>query len=260
MNFFAAYRRGFTRWQASGLHLFISATIAAVVLTVMLGVWYPPPIFQAEGGMGLVFILVGVDVVIGPLITLIIFKSGKWGLKFDLFTIATLQIAALLYGVYIVYVARPVYLVLVKGQFELVTAVELTPKWLEEARRPEFRSLPVTGPEWVAFDMPANEDERQVIIQSVIFGGGRDAQHYPKYYLPYAERAKAVLADAQTIEAVRKTSPHTARVIDAWLKQAGKRDADVRHFPMRTRFEWIAVLVDATSGEIVKLLLIPDQA
>ena len=79
-----ASSRGFTRWQASATHLLISVAIAAVALFVLLRVWYPPPLFTAEGGNDLLFILVAVDVVIGPLITLIVFKSGKPGLRFDL--------------------------------------------------------------------------------------------------------------------------------------------------------------------------------
>jgi hypothetical protein len=257
MDAAVAIRKGLTRWRASGLHLLISATIAAAVLTFMLAVWYPRPLFEAEGGLGLVFILVGVDVVIGPLITLIIFKSGKWGLKFDLWTIATLQLAALFYGGYVVFAARPVFLVLIKGQFEVVTAVELKPEWLKEARRPEFRSLPVSGPKMVAFDMPTDASESKAMVFSAVFEG-RDLQHYPKYYLPYPERARAALGTALSIDTVRRQSPHAARVIDAYLEESGRRDADVRYYPMRTRFEWIAVVVDAKSGDVVKMLLVPD--
>ena len=62
--------RGFTRWRAAGTHLLISVAIAAAALFVLLRVWYPPPLFTAEGGNDLLFTLVAVDVVIGPLITL----------------------------------------------------------------------------------------------------------------------------------------------------------------------------------------------
>ena len=258
MSVAAASRTGLSRWQASGLHLSISAAIAAVVLALMLGVWYPRPLFEAEGGLGLAFILVGVDVVIGPLITLIIFKSGKWGLKFDLCTIATLQLAALIYGGYVVFEARPVFLVLAKGQFEVVTAAELRPQWLDEAQRPEFRKLPVTGPTMVAFEMPADGKGNQDLVFTALFEG-RDLQHYPKYYVPYAERARAELSGALAIDKVRRESQEAARVIDAYLKDTGRREADVRYFPMRTRYEWIAVLVDAKNGDVVKMLLVPNS-
>src|SRR5688572_11809421 len=64
--------RKLTRWQASGLHLLISIAIAAAALAVTLLVWYPRPLFEASGGTGLLYILVGVDVAIGPLITLVV--------------------------------------------------------------------------------------------------------------------------------------------------------------------------------------------
>src|SRR5262245_27659918 len=105
MGAFAVQSR-LTRWHASGIHLLISAAIAGIALSVMLLVWYPGPLFEACGGTGLLFILIGVDVVIGPLITLIIFRIGKRGLRFDLCAIAVLQLSALLFGSYVLFEAR----------------------------------------------------------------------------------------------------------------------------------------------------------
>ena len=85
----------------------LSFAVATAVLAFMLSLWYPGPLFEAAGGDRLVFILVAVDVTLGPLITLVIFKAGKKGLKFDLAVIASLQLAALVYGMHTVYVARP---------------------------------------------------------------------------------------------------------------------------------------------------------
>src|SRR5258708_3551429 len=66
-----------SRWQAAGIHLGISALIAAVVLVVLYLVWYPSPYFTAMGGDQFALLVVGVDVVIGPLITLIIYRANK---------------------------------------------------------------------------------------------------------------------------------------------------------------------------------------
>ena len=46
----------------------------------------------------LILLMIGVDVVIGPLLTLIVFDPKKKHLKFDLVVIAALQLAALAYG------------------------------------------------------------------------------------------------------------------------------------------------------------------
>src|SRR5712692_5969992 len=135
-----------TRWQASGLHLLISIAIAAAVLALMLSLWYPGPLFEAAGGNDLLFILVAVDVVVGPLITLVIFRSGKRGLKFDLAVIGVLQIGALVYGMHAAYLARPVFIVFVVDQFQVASALQLDPEELAKAKYPEFRQAPLGGP------------------------------------------------------------------------------------------------------------------
>jgi hypothetical protein len=62
---------------------------------LMLAVWYPQHYFAAMGGTTLILLLIGVDVVIGPLITLIVFDPKKKSLRFDLAVIAVLQLGAL---------------------------------------------------------------------------------------------------------------------------------------------------------------------
>jgi len=245
--------KAFSRWQAAGTHLLICVAIATAVITVMLGVWYPGPLFEAAGGSGLLYILVGVDVILGPLLTLIVFKSGKRGMKFDLTMIGLVQVAALVYGVHIVFLARPAFMVFVKDRFELAAAVELDPAELAAAKYPEFRSASWTGPLLVATDTPTEPKERERLIDASL--AGLDLQHFPRYYAPYAERTKEVLAKADTIARLRVAEPVTARAVDAYLASSGTKEADVRVLMLRTRFAWIAVLVDPKTARPVKMLL-----
>ena len=71
----------------------------------MFWVWYPTPYFAIDGGWQVLRILAGVDVVLGPLLTFIVFKIGKPSLKFDMSCIILMQIGALIYGGMII---RPV--------------------------------------------------------------------------------------------------------------------------------------------------------
>jgi len=245
--------RRLTRWQASGLHLLISIAIAAAALAVMLLVWYPRPLFEACGGTGLLYILVGVDVVIGPLITLVVFKAGKRGMRFDLVVIGLLQLAALLYGSYIMFEARPVYIALIKGQFEVVTAVEVSPDQLAQARRPEFRRLPLDGPKLVYIEM--TEQERSEVVQSV-FAGGPDIHMRPKYYVPYAERSREAVAQVQRLEHARRTWPEAVPLIDRYLAESGRKEADTVYLPGRAPFGWIIALVDAKTGAVLDFLFV----
>lgn len=242
-----------TRWQASGIHLLISIVIAAVALFVLLRVWYPPPFFVAEGGNELLFILIAVDVIIGPLITLIIFKVGKPSLRFDLTVIALLQACALIYGVYVMFVARPVYVVLAIDQFVTVRANDLEPEDIAQARDPAFRSLPLTGPRFVAVDIPKDIKEIGRIMAEAQ-QTGKVVTQLPKYFVPYAQHQKQALAQAQPLEPALQRGGDFAALARQFLNDSGRQAADLKFLVVQMRRGYGAVLVDAETGAIVTLL------
>jgi hypothetical protein len=246
-------KRRLTRWHASGIHLLISAGIAAAVLTLMLAVWYPQPFFEATGGNDLALILIGVDVVLGPLLTLIVYKAGKRGLKFDLVAIAVFQLAALAYGGHVIYLARPAFVVFVKDRFEVASAVELEPERLAEARYAQYRRLPWTGPVLVAGEWPTQRAEQQMLLDAAL--AGQDLQHFPRYYAPYAQGRSTILSKAEPIARVRATEPAVGKVIDDWLARSRLREEDVLYLRLRARQAWVAVLIDRKTAEPVKMLV-----
>jgi len=245
--------KAFTRWQASGTHLLISVAIAATVIAIMLGGWYPGPLFQAAGGTGMLYILVSVDVMLGPLLTLVVFKSGKRGMKFDLAVIGLVQAAALSYGVHVVFLARPAFIVFVKDRFELASAVDVEPEALAAAKYPQFRSPGWRGPQLAAADMPTDPKERDKLIDAAL--AGFDLQNFPRYYVPYAERTREVLAAAMTIAHLRATEPASAKEVDKYLADSGTREDDVRALMLRTRFAWLVMLLDPKTAQPVKTLV-----
>lgn len=244
---------GFSRWRASGIHLLLSAGIAIVAIILMLKVWYPPPLFTAEGGNDLLFIMIGVDVVIGPLITLIIFKAGKPGLRFDLAVIALVQASALAYGCHIMFVARPVFIAFVVDQFEIVRATDLDPADVAQARHAPFRSLPLTGPVFVALDMPADKNELKTLISDAM-SGGKVVQHLPRYYVPYADQRKQAIEQSQPLESALKRGGGFATLAEKYLAESGRKVADLRLLRLVSRRGWGAALIDANTGDVVQLL------
>jgi len=242
-----------SRWRAAGLHLGISATIAVAAVALMLAVWYPGALFEAAGGSALLFILVGVDVVLGPLMTLIIFRSGKWGLRFDLAAIGTVQLLALAYGAHVVFLARPAFIVFVVDRFELATAADLDPRELAKAKYPQFRSAPWTGPKFAVARMPTDPAEHNQVVLAAM--RGLDLQDFPKYWVPYADGRSLVRAKALTVAGLREADPQTAAAVDAYLRSSGTRPEDVRCLLLRTRFDWLAVLLDPVSAAPLRLVL-----
>jgi hypothetical protein len=242
-----------TRWRASGLHLLISIAIAGAVLALMLSLWFPGPLFDAAGGNDLLLILVGVDVVVGPLITLVIFRAGKRGLKFDLAVIGALQIAALAYGVHAVELARPAFIVFVRDQFQVASVAQLDPEELAKAKYPEFREPPLDGPRLAFAVLPT--DPQELRLFTVVGIAGHDLQEFPRLFVPYAERTTEVLSKSWPLARVRQAEPEAGKVVDAWLAQSGTKEADVRYVRMRARRAWMAVLLDAKTAQPVKMLI-----
>src|SRR5262245_18456964 len=186
-----------SRWRASGIHLLLSCALLGALLALMVTTWYRWPLFAIAGGAGITLILAGVDVTLGPLITLIVFKSGKKGLKFDLAFIATVQLVALAYGVHVVYVARPVYIVFAVNQFNLVTPKDIDPADLAKATDPRFKVLPLGPPSYIAAVLPRDPQEQYQVLMSAL--RGKDVQLYPQYYVPYAEQAQGALKRAKDV-------------------------------------------------------------
>jgi cytochrome P450 len=73
--------------------------------------------------------------------------------------------------------------------------------------------------------------------------------------VPYIERSKQVLARAVAPARLRETEPETAKAVDAWLAASGTKESDVRALMLRTRFAWIAVLVDPKTAQPIKYIL-----
>ena len=243
-----------SRWKAGLIHLTISATIAAMVLALMLLVWYPQPLFAAVGGQQVLLILLGVDLSLGPLVTLIIFtaKKSRRALIFDLSVIATLQIAALLYGMSVVFHARPVFVVFSKNSFDLVTANMLSDEDIAKAKYPAYRHLPLTGPIYVFSEMPTNIKEQNEVVLSAF--SGKDLPQYPQFYLPYAEHQTAAGAAAKSLAELKKLNMDRTPEIDNALRNSGRTEAEVGYLPLRAKYQNQAILVGKNDGKVLAVL------
>jgi hypothetical protein len=243
-----------TRWKASLIHITISVAIGTAVLALMLLLWYPYPLFEAVGGQQVLMILLGVDVSLGPLVTLIIFntKKSRKALTFDLSVIATLQAAALLYGLSVVYHTRPVFVVFSNNSFDLVTANMLSDDDIAKARNPYYRSLPLTGPVYVYSEMPTDIKERNEVVLGVF--SGKDLPQFPQYYMPYDEHKSAAGRTAKPMAELRKLNPDRTADIDDAIHKSGRSETDLGYSPMRAKYQDQAVLVGKSDGQVLAVL------
>ncbi len=242
-----------SRWKASGIHLFISGLIALSVAAVMFFIWYPQPYFEALGGKRLLIILLSVDLVLGPMITLIIYNEKKKSLKYDLAIIGFIQLSALFYGASVLFEARPVFLVFTVDQFEVVSARDLLPEELNKVENERYKSLSITGPELVTAMMPKEIEERQKILFSAL-DGGPDLQGMPQYYVPYMDTKDEVVSRIKSLNDLSKVRSDFKTEIIMQAKQDGYEKSTIGYLPVHAGNVFITAIMNTKTAEIIKLV------
>jgi hypothetical protein len=224
--------RVLSRWQAAGLHLLASSTVAALAGLLLFGVWYPSPYTQAAGADRLIMLLIGIDLVLGPLLTLIVYKHGKKGMAFDIAFIASVQLAALVYGMLVISESRPVFVVVAKDMTYLTMASSLSDEDLAAAVEPRLRQRSWTGPVQVAAPPPETAEMRQELLDSGL--GGKDIDRLPKYFRPMDTAGLSLIEASTPLQ--RLADVDAAReAVQTFVAGAGIPIEQLRFQPLRGR-------------------------
>lgn len=241
------------RLCASGIHLGISIFIAAFAALLVFGLWYPYPYREISGGRTLFLLVAGVDIVIGPLVTLIIFNKAKprREMVMDFTVVGLLQVAALSYGLWTVFVARPVHLVFEYSRMSVVHAVDIDAVLLAKAP-PSLQKLPITGPTMIALRPFKDTAEQFDATMAAI--GGIPLSARSDLWQPYSDSTIDVLKEAKPVEDLRNRFAKQVASIDRGIEETGKPAAQLRYLPMVGRDNAWTVLLDATTAEPVGFL------
>ena len=217
------------RLLAGGIHLSISAVIFLVALYLILVHWYPGFHFAVDGGWRGIRIMAGVDLVLGPTMTLIIFNPLKARrlIAFDLACIGVTQLAALVWGFYAIHSQRPVVVSFYQGAF--LSATE-QPLKLEKYDRAELKTLSDRQPALVFTAEPANDDEAtRAAMQEMIGKVPMNAD--PFFFRRFADHWPAVKAQALDPSKRSKENAAFAAELPAFLAARNAQEADFLYFP-----------------------------
>ncbi len=208
------------RFKAFLVHLSGSVLVISVVLALVLFVWYPGPYLWVRDTPKIVAMLVLVDVILGPLMTLIVFNHTKSRreLRIDISLIVAVQLAALTYGVYSTYTGRPLYAAFYFDQFMVSTAEELDLDKLPAG----LKSSPFTGPQLVAVRPPKDDAERAQLWRDYQEGKAPSPFLRTDRYEPIADNLPMMLAKGRTPEAFKAWDPVKGKNIDAFLAKCGE--------------------------------------
>ena len=229
--------------KAGGVHFLLSLLVAALAAGLVFGLWYPHPYREFAGGRMLFLLLVGIDIVCGPLLTVVVFnplKSHKELVR-DLSFVVLIQLAALSYGLWTVWQARPLYLVLEVDRFKVIAAPDVDIEALDNLPL-ELQPRLLEGPRIVAIREPKSSEERENVLRESI-QGGRDFGERPEFYLPYQNtNALKSLKHAKPLSGFLQKWPVQQATAKELAVKKGSDIAQWLYLPVLARQDWVAVL------------------
>lgn len=247
-----------SRFRAAGIHFLLSILIVLTVLALMLGLWYPGAYFKLMGGGKLIFLIFATQVTIGPLLTLIIYKTDKKQLVFDLMIIAALQISSLVYGGYAMFQARPVFNVFVGDVFQIASANDIERTDLLYAPEMKWRYYPLMGPLILGSKEPDDVKFAEQITFARKFGAGK--HQIPKLYIDYNKSRGKVLDRAIALSKLRALNIKNANAIDRYLNRENLIIDNLVFLPVISKFAAMVIVLEASSGNFLEILDINPYA
>ena len=238
------------RLKASGIHLGISLVVAALAALLVFGIWYPYPYREISGGRELFLLVITVDVILGPLITLAVFnrKKPRSELRRDLAIVALLQLGALGYGLWTVYVARPVHIVFEIDRFRVVHAIDV-PEELLSKTPAGIAALPITGPTTLSVRPFKNSTESMDATMAALQGLNLGAR--PDLWQTYDLGKPDVLKVAKPAALLKTRFASQSRDIDAVLAKVNRTAENTAFVPLAGRKSFWTVFLDPQTAEIV---------
>lgn len=237
------------RIKAATIHLAATGLVGLSAAALVFALWYPWPYRAISGGTELFLLVVGVDLVLGPLITLTIFspKKSRAELTRDLAAVVIVQLSALGYGLLTVFEARPVVLALEGDRFRAVSAAAVQTDELSRAPL-ALRQMSLTGPRLVNTSRPTNEEQQQEAILMAM--AGADLGTRPSYWIEWSDAAReSTRQHSKPLKELLKRTCAAGEELHSTLNSIGSPLEDLRFLPLLARqANWI-VLIDAKRGE-----------
>ena len=208
--------------------------------------------FAADGGWQGVRILIGVDLVLGPLLTLAVYNPGKGmdRLRRDLTVIAVIQVSALSAGMWIVADQRTRLVTFADTRF-----VSMTEAQIEESgvSREVLATLGGQRPPMAYVRLPEDEAERNRLVFSAM--GGEPLFKQGALYEPLTlENRMRIVAQGYDLARVAKVSPELAPVIEDFLARIDRAAEEISALPLYCRYEVLSLVLDRKTGAIIDTL------
>ncbi|HEY5739108.1 MAG TPA: hypothetical protein VIW27_05250 [Gammaproteobacteria bacterium] len=244
-----------TKLKATAIHMSMSIAVFAFLAYQIYYNWYPQPYFEIDGGWQGIRLIAAVDLVLGPVITFLIFDLSKRmrAIIFDLVVILVIQFGALAYGVYVTYTQRPIAVVLI-DEFVVPAIMEHYGGKLESTE--QLSRYSDEKPPIIYADLPLDEAQlaeiNRIKIEEKVLENAQMQLYRPQSGLREAlDRLQPVFYDRLDFFGARAA-------LEEWLETHGKSADEVLIARFEGRFG-NAWLVFDRRGEYLSYFLNPES-
>ena len=234
------------KFKASLIHLVISTIIVIITLGLITYFWYPLNYLYISRFIQIAIVLVCVDLVMGPVLTFVVYNAKKASLKFDLSVIAFLQLAAIGYGGYMLFQNHPLYVTFTIDRYTLVTTQDAEPK---KAQYNEYKISKLSSPQLAFAALPETIEAKNELMLGVL-AGAKDLDQRTDLYKPYLENLPAINAKAietSRILADKENSPEVAK----FFSKYGDNIDDYIFLPLNGQTRHVLAAVNKKTGQLV---------
>ncbi|MCU4579679.1 fimbrial assembly protein fimb [Acinetobacter gyllenbergii] len=234
------------KFKAFAVHLSLSALVGLVCAFIIYKVWFIAPLEIATKITPIFLMMVGIDIIVGPLLTFLVYKKGKKTLKLDLSVIVIIQCIALIYGVFNIYQSRPLWIAFDQDSFYLVRANEVD---LESEKKAAvaYQSRIVSKPQFVSIKRPDIETQKGKELRFYDFMGMNLAVKKPELYDSMNSARQALSTQAFALQDLEKYNANTSLILSKYPQ------ADA-FLPLKTNVIDMTVLINKEKGEVVKIV------
>ena len=187
------------KFKAFLFHFILSVIIVSLVISSVIYFWYPVDYLGVTSFKEIALLIVSIDLVIGPLLTFVVFNPKKKSLRFDLAIIALFQLSALSYGTYTLFETHPLYLTFNGGSFNLISAKDVQPK---KAKHAEYKISKLDSPKLAYVEMPTDYKNLMNVVIGNRTKGAQKLEQRTEFYKPYDENVDNILAKSLDSELI----------------------------------------------------------
>lgn len=241
------------RFKAAGTHLLISFVAFAIIVSGLIYFCYPWPYYKINGLWQGLRITASVDLILGPVLTMIIFTPGKSlrALRFDLAMIALVQLAALIYGVITLYTQRPYATLFLDRGFQIMRVADFPKDRKAWDGLEKLRATSTTQPALIAVRPPQSSEESVQMFVEEMTNKGFPAEFMPRLE-PVKQHWPQIMQSALSLPT--KLPVTDQKKLDDFLQAHQTTQQKLAFFPLHGSFDACMIALQRDNGDFVGYL------